>query len=261
MVEDDMATNTPLRTGLHLYTVRDDLKRDPDATLRAVAACGYRAVSGLGLPGGRTPAETRGWANGLGLELAVEHVSLDEIEKTPAAALDRIGGMGVRHATLAWVNEDRRKTAKDIAALAVTLDNFGKQSAARGIRFAYHNHDFEFRPVEGRMYFDRLLEVTDPARVGVMLDVGWVQRAGEHPVAWLRKLGSRVRTIHLKDTTGHPDARWAEIGRGVVDVNGVLAVCRELGVEWALVEQDTCDGPPLESARISFAALRGFGAA
>jgi len=256
-----MASTTPLRTGLHLYTVRDDMKQDAEATLRAVAAMGYKAVSGLGLPGGRTPADTRAWANGLGLELAVEHVSLDEIEKNPAAALDRIGGMGVVHATLAWVNEDRRKTAADIAALAATLNTFGKASTARGIRFAYHNHDFEFRPVEGKKYFDRLVEATDPAVVGIMLDVGWVQRAGEDPVRWLKTLGTRVRTIHLKDTTANPDGRWAEIGKGVLDVQGVLAACREIGVAWALVEQDTCDGPPLTSAKISFDALRALGVA
>lgn len=261
MVEGDMTTTSPLRVGLHLYTVRDDMKQDPEATLRAVAAMGYRAVSGLGLPGGRTPAQARAWANGLGLELSVEHVSLDEIEKTPGAALDRVAGMGVAYATLAWVNEDRRKTAADIAGLAPKLNAFGKTAAARGIRFQYHNHDFEFRPVEGRMYFDRLLEATDPATVGIMLDVGWVQRAGQDPVTWLRKLGSRVRTIHLKDTTANPDGRWAEIGRGVLDTAGVLAACRERGVEWALVEQDTCDGPPLTSAQISFNALRGAGAA
>jgi sugar phosphate isomerase/epimerase len=256
-----MATHSPLRVGLHLYTVRDDLKKDPEATLRAVAGMGYRAVSGLGLPGGRTPAQARDWAKGLGLDLTVEHVSLEEIERTPDAALDRIGGMGVAYATLAWVNEDRRKTAADIAALATALNGFGKSSAARGIRFQYHNHDFEFRPVEGATYFDRLLGATDPATVGIMLDVGWVQRAGGDPVAWLKKLGNRVRTIHLKDTTANPDGRWAEIGRGVLDVKRVLATCRELGVEWALVEQDTCDRPPLESAAISFETLRALGAA
>ena len=256
-----MATQTPLRAGLHLYTVRDDIKRDAEATLRAVAGMGYRAVSGLGLPGGRTPAQVRDWAKGLGLDLAVEHVSLEEIERTPDAALDRIGGMGVAYATLAWVNEDHRKTAEDIAALAAALNGFAKASAARGIRFQYHNHDFEFRPVEGMSYFDRLLGATDPATVGIMLDVGWVQRAGEDPVGWLRKLGSRVRTIHLKDTTKNPDGRWAEIGRGVLDVKGVLGACRDLGVAWALVEQDTCDRPPLESAAISLQALRALGAA
>ncbi len=256
-----MATTSPLRVGLHLYTVRDDMKRDPEATLRAVAAMGYRAVSGMGTPGGRSPAEARTWAGGLGLALAVEHVSLEEIEQKPAAALDRIGGMGVAHATLAWINEDRRKTAADIAALAAILNGFGMTSAARGIRFQYHNHDFEFRPVEGRTYFDRLLEATDPAVVGVQLDVGWVQRAGEDPVAWLRRLGARVRTIHLKDTTAGPAGRWAEVGRGILDVKGVLAASRGIGVEWALVEQDTCDRPPLESAKLSFDFLHGLGAA
>src|SRR6185503_14016361 len=204
-----MAATSPPRTGLHLYTVRDDMQKDPEATLRAVAAMGYRAISGLGLRGNRSPAESRAWANGLGLELTVEHVSLEEIEKTPTEALDRIGGMGVKHATLAWVNEDRRKIAADIAALGAKLNEFGKLASARGIRFQYHNHDFEFRPVEGTKYLDRLLEATDPAAVGIMLDVGWVQRAGEDPVGWLRKLGGRIRTIHLKDTTANPNGRWA----------------------------------------------------
>jgi sugar phosphate isomerase/epimerase len=237
------------------------MKKDAEGTLRAVAAMGYKAISGLGTPGGRTPAEARAWAKGLGLDLSVEHVSLEEIETKPDAALDRVVGLGVTHATLAWINEDRRKTAADIAKLAATLNGFGKAANGRGVRFQYHNHDFEFRPVEGEKYFDRLLGATDPAMVAVQLDVGWVKRAGEDPVSWLNKLGRRVSTIHLKDTTAGPDGRWAEVGRGVVDIKGVLEACGRHGVAWALVEQDTCDRPPLESAKISVETLRGLGAA
>jgi sugar phosphate isomerase/epimerase len=237
------------------------MKKDAEGTLRAVAAMGYKAISGLGTPGGRSPAESKAWAKSLGLDLSVEHVNLDEIEKSPAAALDRVTGMGVTLATLAWINEDRRKTAADIASLAKIIDAFGKMANARGVRFQYHNHDFEFRPVEGRKYFDRLLEATDPANVAIQLDVGWVKRAGEDPVGWLDKLGRRVSTIHLKDTTANPDGRWAEVGRGVVDIKGVLDACGRHGVSWALVEQDTCDRPPLESAKISVETLRGLGAA
>ena len=88
---------------------------------------------------------------------------------------------------------------------------------------------------------------------------GWVLAAGQDPVSWLKKMGrERLRTVHVKDCRRTPKLEWVEVGTGELDAKEVVKACNELGVEWGLVEQDTCARPPLESAAISAKYLLGL---
>jgi sugar phosphate isomerase/epimerase len=241
-----------LRVGLHLYTVRDDLKADYRGTLIRAATIGYPAISGYGDLGGMTPGHFRTFAAETGLVPVAGAIDFAAAVKDPAAALAPHAAVGAVAACVMWLDEAHRKTAADVSRTAERFNEIGKAARKLGLVFQYHNHAFEFEAVEGRTIMDRLVEATDPALVGFQLDVGWVIRAGQDPAAWLRKLKGRVPTIHLKDTTGGASPTWTEIGNGVLDLPAVRAASVDAGVKWWLVEQDTCARSPMESAAISF---------
>lgn len=130
-----------------------------------------------------------------------------------------------------------------------------------GIRWSYHNHAFEFEtfPGDDRRKLDILYAETAPENLYCELDTAWVHAGGADPAAYLLKYKGRCPIIHVKDV--HPDARpdawkFIELGKGLLDWPAVFAAGREAGVEWYVYEQDTCDGDPLESARVSYDFLK-----
>jgi len=246
--------------GLQLYTVRDDLGKDFKGTLRAVAKAGYGFIEG-GPGKGMSAAEWLAFCAEIGTKQVAGGCGLDQLEKDLAGTLDRTAAAGAKYMMLGWLPPERRKNAADWKALAKGLNVWGKAAHEKGIVFQYHNHDFEFAPVDGTNGLEIILSETDPAYVKMEIDVGWVTWAGSKPAELLRRLGkSRVRVIHLKDLVLTPEKTWAEVGNGVLDLKGVAAACGELGVEYAFIEQDTCARPPLESIVISLAnARKAFG--
>ncbi len=237
---------------LQLYTVRNDLKKDFVGTLRQVAKMGYTGIEGGGT-GPLTPEQFRSLMSELKLIPIGAHVgrkALSGPEREKSLELFR--GIGTKFLAVSEFLENPDAWA----GLGRELSDIGKATAARGITFQYHNHAHEFQQHNGKVILDILLDNADPAVVGSQLDVGWVQRAGEDPVAWMDKLGRRIRTLHLKDTTEGGDPQWTEIGNGSIDLPAIHAAARKLGIDWYIVEQDTCDKPPLESAAISFENTR-----
>lgn len=242
--------------GLQLYTVRDDLAKDFAGTLRAVAKAGYTAIEG-GPGKGMTAEDYVKLCKGLGLSTPAGGCGLDGLEKDLEGTLHRVLAFGAKYMMLGWIPPERRKNAADWKALAKSLNVWGKAAHDHGIVFQYHNHDFEFAPVDGTIGLEILLAETDPACVKFQLDVGWVTWAGSAPAALMRKMGkTRIRVIHLKDCVLSPAKAWTEVGTGALDLKGVVAACNELGVEYAMIEQDTCARPPLESIAISYANAR-----
>lgn len=247
----------PPTIGLQLYTVRDDMQRDFKGTMTAVARAGYREV-GYGGTGGMTVPEFKAFMDSIGLTPLCAGGGLDTYEKGIEKFLDTHTALGAKYCMLGWLPPERRRNKDDWMALAGKLNEWGKATAARGIAFQYHNHDFEFTPVDGTFGGEILAANTDPKFVKFQVDVGWVTWAGHDAVGWLKRLGAgRIPTIHLKDLVTKPANGWTEVGTGVLDVPGVLKACGELGVACAMVEQDTCSGPPpLESIKISLANAR-----
>jgi sugar phosphate isomerase/epimerase len=137
--------------------------------------------------------------------------------------------------------------------VAGPLNRLGKAARARGITLQYHNHAHEFVKYGDKYALEILLGETDPRWVRSQLDVGWVTRAGQDPVKWMKKLGKRIATIHLKDTTKGPKPQWTEVGTGVLPLKAVVAQGKKMKIPWFVVEQDTWDIPSTTSAAISYA--------
>ena len=150
---------------------------------------------------------------------------------------------------------------------ANAFNRWGKECKAHGMRFAFHNHNYEFADLNGTTGYDILLKETDPDLVWLEMDCYWIAQAGRDPMLMLKQLGERVRMLHLKDRKGgtptsqelnQAASHFTEVGRGSLNWRAILALAQSLGVEHYFVEQDESDKPPMESLRISYNYLHGL---
>lgn len=244
------------RVALQLYTVREDLHRDFAGTLRAVAAIGYPAVQLAGY-GGLSAGDLKRLLRATGLAVAGSHVGLERLEEHLDDEIAYNLEIENRDLIVPYLPESRRQTLEDYRRVADLLNRLGARCQARGARLSYHNHAFEFQRFDGRPALDLLLEWTDPALVFFEPDVYWIARAGEDPVAYLRRYAGRCPLVHLKDMA--PDGSFAEVGEGTLDFPAIFTAAEAGGTEWYVVEQDRCARPPLESVRLSLEHLRAWG--
>jgi sugar phosphate isomerase/epimerase len=238
------------RIGLQLYTVRELLADDVPGTLAAVAAAGYTEVETAGYadlePGAFAAALQQA-----GLTAPSAHVPLKRIESAPSQLLEEAAMLGHRYLVLPFLMPWQRLSLDAYRDVADTLNAFGEQCAAAGIRLAYHNHDFEFEPIDGQRPYDLLLERCDPARVCFELDLYWASKAGADPAGLLRAAPQRFRLCHVKDMDA--EGEMTEVGKGTIDFAALFAAGVEL--EHYFVEHDK-PGDPLASIRHSIAAMR-----
>jgi sugar phosphate isomerase/epimerase len=147
---------------------------------------------------------------------------------------------------------------------AAAFNQWGKQCQQHGMRFAFHNHNYEFQDLKGTTGFDILVKETDPELVWLEMDTYWITQAGRDPVLLLNQLGKRVRLLHLKDrkadfpTSQVLDAsaeHFTEVGNGTIQWRALLALAQRLGIEHYYVEQDESDKSPMDSLKISYTFL------
>lgn len=245
---------------LQMYTVREDAGRDFVGTLRKVVALGYAGVEFAGT-GGMTAPDLKRLLDDLGLQVAGSHVGLDTLEGALDAALEYNLTLGNRFVVCPWLPEDRRRDADDYRRLADVLNDIGRACRELGLQFCYHNHAFELQSFNGQTGLDILFEATDPDLVKAELDTYWVEYGGASAVEYLRRYAGRTPLVHLKDMADDPQRSFAEVGTGTMDFDAIFAASEAAGVEWYIVEQDTCQRPPLESVEISLKNLRARGIA
>jgi sugar phosphate isomerase/epimerase len=237
--------------GLQLYTVRNELTKDFQATLNAIARIGYREVELAGFLD-VAPGAIRAMLDHAGLTAPSAHFEYAALRDGWAMVLSAAEKLGLKFIVCPWVEEGLRRDLENWKRVAQTFNLVGEQSRRAGLQFAYHNHDFEFRQVDGKLLYDVLLAETDPALVKMELDVYWITRGGQDPLGYFARFPGRFRLLHLKDM----DRAGAitDVGRGVIDFAKILAQSAIAGVMHSFVEHD--DPPaPLESARRSFEYL------
>jgi sugar phosphate isomerase/epimerase len=204
--------------------------------LRAVAAAGYRAVELAGLPDIAPPALAR-LLDDAGLRVVASHEGIERLREDVSAVADRLVELRCTRLIVPWMPEEDRRTADDVGAFAGELGEFAATLDGRGIRLGYHNHAFEFEPLEGTTVWDALLETLPPA-VEIELDVYWAAVGGRDPVAEIRATADRVRLLHMKDRAAGPEPRDAPAGAGTLGFPEIVAAGHATGVEWYIVEQD-----------------------
>ncbi len=238
--------------GLQLWTVRDELAKDPKGVLKQLASFGYKHVESFegakGMFWGMKNTEFKQYISDLGMTMYSSHFGgSDNFEKKVTDAAE----IGMKYLTRAW--EGPGKTINDYKKFAEDFNSKGELCKKNGLRFAFHNHDFTFRPLEGQFAQDVLLNNTDPALVDFEMDIFWVVAAGQDPEAWLKKYPNRFRLCHIKDINRNPNDDNGKnsviLGTGSIDFKKVLKTAKDNGMEYFIAEQEFFEGTtPLKAA-------------
>jgi len=246
---------------LQTYTVRDVLADDFVGVVKQIAAMGYAGIEIGGNLGGMSPTEFRSFVGDLGLALTGNHIGIDALESNLSQVIDENLAIGNRWVVCPWMPEDRRRDADGWRNVAGVLSEIGAKVKAAGLQLCYHNHSFEFQRFDGQTGFDIFYAAADPDLVQAEIDTYWARHGGDDPAAVIERFGGRAPLVHLKDMTPGDSPTFTEVGNGILDFAAIFAASEKAGVEWYIVEQDTCAGPSLESARISLENLRKWGIA
>jgi sugar phosphate isomerase/epimerase len=228
-----------IQTALQLYSLRFLGEKDFPGMLKQVADAGFTAVE-FARYGGMQVSDVKPIMDDLGLKTIGAHVAIDRFANEMDTVIEELKTLEAEFAIVPWLAPEDRPTTREAAlALAETLNAYGMKVRAEGLRFGYHNHDFELAKVDDTTtIFDLIIESTDPALVDIQLDVYWAQYGGGDVIDLMKRLAGRVPTLHIKDAewpyTGVP----AEGSAISIDYPAVLAVAKDTGVEWAIVEQD-----------------------
>jgi sugar phosphate isomerase/epimerase len=250
-----------LGIGVQLYTVRDLAAHDFAGTVKRVAELGYKHVELAGYGNLKKVSEVKEALADAGLKAVSGHWGIDVLEKDVQRIMDEAQLLEVQQVVVPSLPEARRKDAEGWKAAARALDAIGSYFHGVGVELAYHNHSFEFQKFDGgKNGLEILFENTTPHLLKAEIDVYWVRHAGEDPVAYIEKLGERVRLLHLKDMASGAEKKFAPVGSGILDFKAILAAAKKQGVRWGIVEQDkTYETSPLEAIRISLENLKKLG--
>ncbi|MFN8530549.1 MAG: sugar phosphate isomerase/epimerase [Anaerolineae bacterium] len=222
---------------VQLYSIRDALKADFDGSLRRIAEMGFAGVEFAGEYGGSAASAAARCAE-LGLKVCSAHLGMP-LGDQQSAILDNAAKLGVSIMVCPWLPSERFKTVESVHQVCDELNAAAKIAQGAGFRYAYHNHDFEFRPLpDGSLPFDHMQKLLDPS-ISFELDIYWAKFAGSDPAALLSKLGKRVPLVHVKDGTGRPGDAFLAAGEGIVDIPAAVHAAGE-SPEWLIVELDSC---------------------
>lgn len=249
------------RIGAQFYTLREFTKtiEDFEETCRRVQEMGYQLVQISGTPLGA--AEMKEVLDRYGLETVTSHRSFDDFQKNLEEVMEYNRILGCRLCGVGSMPGWAKESPESLSRFIEECNQIAARLHREGLYFGYHNHAFEFARLGGRRIMDRLIQETNPEEFYFIADTYWLQAAGMNPGAFLKGLGSRAMAVHFKDLKANLDntSEMAEIGQGNLDWDEIISVCREAGVRWALVEQDTCRRDPFESLKMSYDYLAGKG--
>ncbi len=247
------------RIGAQLYTIREFCKtlEDFDASCKKIKEIGYQTVQLSGI-GDFSGEEIKGILDKHGLEAVCTH-------RSPQQYLENLDGEIAFHKTIGC-HICGLGSMPGFSAKPETVENFirnfspvANKLAENGLIFAYHNHAFEFAKQDGRFVFDMLSEQMT-GQLKYILDVYWLAVAGLDPAKFIRAHKGQIACVHFKDLKIVGNApTFAELGMGNLDFDDIIAASEEAGVEYALVEQDTCEGDPFESLKISYEYITSKG--
>lgn len=245
---------------INLYSVRQFLQTPADIakSLPKVKAAGYDFVQVSGL-GPIDPKELKRILDGEGLAVCATHTHYPVLRDSMEQLIENHQIWGCKNCALGSLPQDMRNL-EGFKRWAKEGTEFARKLAQAGITFSYHNHSFEFEKFSGRTGMEIIYEESDPKLLFAEVDTYWVQQGGGDPVAWIRRLKGREPLVHLKDmgiVEGKPT--FMEVGEGNLDWTAILAACKEAGVQWHIVEQDTQTRESFEAIGISARNLKAMG--
>lgn len=245
--------------GLQLWTVKEDMTADAKGTLKKVASYGYKQIESFegakGMFWGMDHKEYKKYMDDLGMKIISSHCNIEkDFERKAAEA----AAIGMKYLICPY--KGPQKSIDNFKKFAEEFNKSGEICKKNGIRFAYHNHDYSFKPIDGQIPQDVMMDNTDKDLVDFEMDIYWVVAAGIDPLTYFKKYPNRFRLCHVKDqmktTKGHESCH---LGKGIIDFKKILKAGTESGLKYYVVEQEAFTGTnPLESAEVDAAYLQSF---
>lgn len=236
---------------LQLYSVRADLAKDFRGTLEKIAAMGFTAVETAGFPEGVTPQQAKQIFDELGLTVVSAHSPLP-LDDQQDRVLENMRVLACPHLVSPWMSPELYISAETIQQVAETFNRAYAVCAANGLKFSMHNHDFEYKLVDGVPAIEILKPLLDPG-ICFQVDTYWVHVAGLDPVKVVADLGNRAPLLHIKDGPGVRGEPMLAFGEGVMDIPGILKASER--TEAFIIELDSCATDMLEAVEKSYRYL------
>jgi len=259
----DLGMRAPSKIGLQLYTLRNEISKDLEGTLKKVSEIGYKEVETFGYSDGKffgkTPKEFKALLKTYGLNPVSGHYGAGvENTKTKGTlsnewerAVSDAAELGQKYVVCAYLTPNERKSIEDYKKYTDLFNKAGEVAKKAGLQFAYHNHDFEFQKLNGELGYDYIAGKTDANLVKLELDLYWIVKAGMDPVDLFKKYPGRFPLWHVKDMD-KGDKSFAEVGNGSIDFSKIFAARKTAGLTHFFVEQDMTKGPVFEAITTSY---------
>jgi sugar phosphate isomerase/epimerase len=253
--------------GLQLYTVRDAMGKDAAGTLAKVAQIGYNSVEAgygdgkfYGLDGQAFGAILK--QNNLIMPSC--HYQLGEASATAKGtilngwdkAVDDAAAVGIKYMVCAWLAPSERGSLDHFKKLAEDFNKAGETCKKAGIQLCYHNHDFEFIQQDGKYPYEILLDNSDKNLVKMEIDLYWLTKANQDPIALIEKHPGRFPLWHIKDMDKTEKRMFTEVGNGIIDFKKIFTHANKAGLKYFFVEQDICPGSPFDSITQSITYIK-----
>ena len=271
-----------LPVAVQVYSVRDSAEANLADTLRKIKEMGYDGVEFAGLYG-YAPEYIKGLIDALELIPVSAHIPLDEMLEDPHKTFAAYQTIGVKFAAVPYVTPERRPGAEKFFETIDEIAKIGAIAKQYGITLLYHNHDFEFKKVDGEYGLDILYSKVPKDYLETELDTCWVNVGGEIPAEYIAKYTGRTPVVHLKDfyMTGklpkhlyqliginegeaeedtESNFEFRPVGHGMQDMPSILEAAVAAGAQWVVVEQDrpSMDKTPMECAETSINYLKSL---
>lgn len=242
---------------VQLYSLREAMAQDFEATIRGVADIGYAGVEPFGgMPGGLDA--TSALIRELGLDVCSSHVPFpDDANKDSVLAIAE--AYGLSRVCIAYLPPTEFETVDAIKRACEKLNRAGEFARANGLELGYHNHWWEYKQLNGSATLDLMLDELDD-KVFLQIDTYWVQVGGLDAVDVVRQVGARAPLIHLKDGSLDKDDDMTAVGGGAMDVAGIVDATADTA-DWHIVELDRCATDMMQAVKDSYSYLTANGLA
>jgi sugar phosphate isomerase/epimerase len=256
---------------IQLYSVRDDMKKDPASTLRKIAKMGYKNVEHANYKDrkfyGYTVKDFKLFLNDLGLKMPSGHTSLNAKHWDNATndftdewkyTIEDAAEVGQQYVISPWLDKELRTNYDQLSGFLVLFNKSGELCKKSGMKFGYHNHEFEFRPFNDTTIFDMILQQTDPGLVVQQLDIGNMYGVGGRALEIIKKYPGRFELMHVKDeikTSGKGELNDGYestiLGKGLLNIKQIVDYARSAGgTTHFIIEQESYQGKsPLDCAK------------
>jgi len=265
--------------GLQLYSIRDDMKKDPLGSLKQLSAMGYKHLEHASYNDrkfyGYAPKEFRKILDDLGFQMPSGHTVLGsrhwdaskkDFNDLWKHTVEDAAVLGQQYVISPSLDKEYRTTADDLKRFMDVFNKSGELCKKSGMKFGYHNHAFEFsEKLDGKIVYDIILENTDPDLVIQQLDIGNLYNGGAKAIDIATKFPGRFQSMHVKDEvlakSGDEKYESAVLGTGIVNVKEVIDIGRKSGgTKHFIIEQESYQGKtPMECMKENLAVMKKWG--